>query len=329
MAVEEVDRTWRPTLRNNPLTFWDDGPCPKYPTTRCLGAEIEVGNRTTRAVAGKLDSAIDKWKAHVHGDCAFELCTAPASGSQWVAQVEEFCMLFKEGAIGVTPSCGCHVHVDARDLDVPAVERLIHLLIHLEPLLFSMVPIARRTNTFCTPAAPLLRAWLTRRHLLTAEPWLLECIYGRDTDARILYTAPGALARLKKDKLKHRGQITRFLAFNFMPYFGHGTIECRLLDGCVNPVRLINWGVMLASLFDYARDCHVKDVHDLIKQPRLKVLLSISPSLAHKRWIVQTLKAFSPLVEPSTATPEYIHARRAGQRSARIYKARVAAGVGV
>ena len=225
------------------LPFWAGAACPLNPTTRFLGAEIEVGNGTSWDAAVKIETAVEKWKALVHNDCAFELCTAPASGHLWVEQVMEFCQLFKEGKITASHSnCGCHVHIDARDLSPGMVEGLLHLLIRVEPIVFAMVPTARRTNSYCNPGAPLFVTWLdtlTKDPHLDRTQWLLECIFGRDQDGTIKYIKPKDLAGLKANKTKHCGNIPRYLAFNLQPYFGHGTIECRVLNGCTNPVRLI------------------------------------------------------------------------------------------
>lgn len=293
---------WIPGYRDNlEPTFWDGTACPQNPTVRYLGAEIEVANGTTVEHAKNLDKVITKWHALVHGDCAFEVCTAPAGGHLWVDQITELCTIFHAAKISASGyDCGCHVHVDARDLCVFAIERLVRLLVHIEPILFMMVPAARRGNTYCAPTTFLLQSWLARLSPTTPrKEWLLECIYGRNEKGIIRYHDEAAMRELKKNKTKHCGIIPRFHAFNFQPYYGHGTIECRLLNGCTNATRLINWGVLLAAIFDYAKNSCKDDIARIVTHSRLRTVLVLSPSPAHRRWIVQTIRTHNPRVQLS------------------------------
>lgn len=287
-------------------TFWSGPPCHKNPTTRMLGAEIEVGSCTTLAVAQKLDRNVTKWGAEVHADCAFEVCTAPASGTQWVKQVEEFCALFAEGQIGVNNGCGCHVHIDARDVSPKAIHRFLQLVCHIEPVLYSMVPPERRNSVYCRKASPTFRTWLACTAAPTYERWLLNHISGYAE----VYKQQRFLARVRAARSKYNGQVPRYLSFNLKPYFGYGTVECRLLEGCVNPVRIINWGVTLAAIMDTANQTEQAALDVLLRLSPLQVLLKMSPSLSHKRWITKTIRTLNPVEAPieSTAPRERISA---------------------
>lgn len=59
---------------------------------------------------------------------------------------------FKSCSTSVNKTCGLHVHIDCRNRDV---EHVYNNLIRCQRLLFSMVPVSRRKNSYC--------AWLTPR----------------------------------------------------------------------------------------------------------------------------------------------------------------------
>lgn len=121
---------------------------PEYPR-RYASVEIEVAGLTKSP--WPVYAAIEEWKAEsVHDGSlptgGFEICTAPAKGPYFTAQINSICSALKDSGASVNAQCGLHVHIDSRDFSPTQILQLIKLYAKIETALFLIVPASRRRN---------------------------------------------------------------------------------------------------------------------------------------------------------------------------------------
>ena len=51
----------------------------------------------------------------------------------------------------VDDSCGVHIHFNALDLGLEYIKNLLHIMKHIEPIIFDTLPSHREDNRYCKP----------------------------------------------------------------------------------------------------------------------------------------------------------------------------------
>ena len=273
------------------------------PSNRYLSAELEINSSRTeesRRDNRAVGSVVNQWGGAIVHDGSvggYEINTAPASGDLFVAQIRAICAALAETHSDVDRRCGYHIHIDARDFNYYDLRRLIKLYARIEPALFEIVPPSRRTNTYCQKCGDrLLKGLEDAVRPGETKRVIIENIYG----AGVLCDR----ARIFRDRKRQKYDHSRYNALNLHSWFFRGTVECRLAAGTTNADKIINWGILWASILDYAYKTPERRIDALRGNP-LQILLRIAPTRRVKRWIRERHARFlqETPTSPAGATP--------------------------
>jgi hypothetical protein len=236
---------------------------------RFIAAEIEVSR--IRAVRKEVEAVVLKWKGSIVHDGSlpfggFEINTAPAAGDLYVRQITDICKKLAKAKAEVTAQCGLHVHLDARDYNFYDIRRLVKVYAAIEPALFLMVPPSRRNSRYCARCADVYEEAIKDGkvpHKEVKESIVLGTYGELDSTEHRRHKYPDDLRR------------ARYNALNIHSWFYRGTIECRLLEGTVDPEEIINWGVLWAKVLDYSLHSGDDEVSKLSKAKSIDSLNTI------------------------------------------------------
>lgn len=258
MPLDQLPLVQMPRFQE-PLTFHSPrhiGERKFNKSNRFLAVEIEVAgvrkvNRLTEVIKGWSASVVSDGSLPEYG---FEINTSPASADRFIKQIEEICDALKQSGGYVTDKCGLHVHVDARDLTYYGIRRLLRIYSALEPLLFQMIPSERRNSRYCQPCAHEYRKVGKLTNYVTARKDVMHAVYHSSNTRR-------------SKREKYNG--SRYMALNAHSWYYRGTVECRLLDGTVDPNVIVPWGMFWAKLVDFAANATDKEIDVLTESPYL------------------------------------------------------------
>lgn len=215
-------------------------------SSRFIATEIEVAR--IRGNEKGLSKTVKGWNGSVVRDGSlpfggFEINTAPAGGDVFVKQVVEICDELATCKAEVNPQCGLHVHLDARDFNFYDIRRLVKIYSAIEPTLFEMVPASRRLSHYCVRCGDMYTAAIQSGKLPHSKlkEAVVYGVYGdRESTVHRKHKYPDDLRR------------ARYNALNLHSWFYRGTVECRLLEGTVDPNEIVSWGVLWANILDFA-----------------------------------------------------------------------------
>jgi len=285
-------------LARYPLTFHNATTFNINPSHRYLSVEIEVAGCGTGSY---VNQACAKWKASIVEDGSlpdggFEINTAPANGDAFVQQITEICTALARQGAEVNDRCGLHVHIDARTFRAPTMRKLLKLYVKLERALLLLVPKSRRHNQYCTPVEHRLREYLNPKKITYTPD--NKPIYGpvtlkgtKETREKIAeYTYGDGVKVVPKRLRRNKYGGERYKAFNLVSWYHRGTIECRLFNGTINAVKIVNWAMLWAGILDYAKRTH-ENVIDAIPEHSdsepLRNLMIVAPTGTVKEWVKQ------------------------------------------
>ncbi len=254
------------------------------PSKRYIAAELEFAGCDD---FGRIDEVCKQWSVSVVEDGSlpeegFELNTTPASGDKWVEMIGDVCEGLDDDGAVVTSDCGYHVHVDARDYDFAALQRLIEVYALIEDALFSCVPPRRRNNQYCTPCG---RKFLEcSQNGTDPEDKVVKATYGKHADK-------GTMAEQRYHKYPTGVGRTRYSALNLHSWNFRGTLECRLHHGTKNARNIANWGILWAAIVDWAKG---RSVDELPKTATgWDALMAIAPTADVRTWLIVRRDRFS------------------------------------
>lgn len=221
-------------------------------TGRNVGIEMEMTTTTTSRTSvseGMLRRAIEPhtlrlnsrnagywrsdgsaWDIKTDSSCGWEVAS-PAiqldeSGNN--AELRGVC----EGISSLRPvvnrSCGLHVHVEVQDFGWQELQMLMALWARYEPFFYELMPVSRRSNTYCHPLnriawdAPGGVYFPTTRQVLAADT---ERSF--DTRAR---------------------SLGRYASLNTSGWWRHKRVEFRLHSGTVNYTKIRHWTMLCCAL---------------------------------------------------------------------------------
>jgi len=267
---------------DRPVKFVDGTDFATNPSKRYIAAELEFAS--AGAFDG-IDEACRDWSVSVVEDGSlpdegFELNTSPASGNKWVAMIENVCEALESDDARVNRDCGYHVHVDARDYDFAALQRLIEVYAVIEEALFSVVARSRQHNQYCEKCGQ--RFLECSRLGIDPEDKVAKATYGKDADRDAIRSA-----KYQKYPLGY-GRV-RYAALNLHSWNFRGTLECRLHQGTLNPRNITNWGILWAAIIDWAKDRSAAE----LPKTGWEALLAIAPTEDVREWLKRRRDRFA------------------------------------
>jgi hypothetical protein len=262
---------------------------------RFMAAEMEVcGSIKESAVR----FVADRWSASVVSDgslpsTGFEVNTSPASGHAFLKQLEEFEQAFKLGRTTTNGNCGCHVHIDCRDLTYNDMRRLVFLWMPLEKLLYSVVSQTRRDNRFCQPIG---KTYVDRYFNSNGGPSDVWKSKSKNGFFRAAYGQEPSRDTTRANLSTSKSRGNRYVGLNLHSWMYRGTIENRMHQGTTSAKDIFNWGRL---------NCALMDLSQTMKDPEVNAFyskynkLSVAPALLHKElgisqelvdWVEQRIK---------------------------------------
>lgn len=282
--------------------------------TRLLGTEIETAG--AKRYSKLLRDAVAKWEASVIGDSSIggkgvELVTQPAGGSQWVEMISDLGKGFAESEAKTANSCGLHVHVNSADLDPLGMARLIRLYAHIEPTLYDAITAERATNSYSVPNGKQLLAQLDLVGKNISEDSFTIAQYGgspprlgarsydengrqvvvtETTIATITKRVARGYQQLKKDKYQH----TRYVGLNLHSHWFRGTVEFRHHHGTNDPEKIMNWGLFVGGIVDFAVTRTEDELAKVLKMgPREAVKKAMGYPVSVTNWLQRRWDLFT------------------------------------
>lgn len=126
----------------------------KFNCTRLLGVEWEYSgykNGKSTDIPAIVAWVVKHDAGHKpDGSCLAEIVTSPIGGTRVVNQLTTLGKLINSHTT-VNNNCGIHVHVDARDINADAMDRLLTLYKKIEPIMYILGGITRANSTYCKP----------------------------------------------------------------------------------------------------------------------------------------------------------------------------------
>lgn len=259
------------------------------PLTRLVAVEIEVAGVRGRA-PHRVTDICKKWGANIVGDGSlpsygFEINTAPAAGDHWIKEISEITDVLQSQYAFANERCGLHCHVDAGDFRFFDMRRLLFLYEKIEPALFSMIPAARRTNNYCRPCGPKYSKDLLGDKLpKSTKNEIFKGLYGQDK-------------KIAHKRRANRYDETRYNAFNLHSWFYRKTTEYRMHHGTVDTQEIINWGMLLAGVLDFALRSSERNIIDLsasTMKERKSILKLCAPTPGIVEFIEAEFERYNP-----------------------------------
>ncbi len=167
------------------------------------------------------------WNVEYDGSCGWEVTSRVLSGSPGFFEVAEVCRGLDRAAadlgLKLTTRTGTHIHLSW----VPRLEslrRLMRLVAHFEPALYTLVAPSRSENPYCEPI---------RKHL-----------------SRLV-----AMPSLREWQAHFEDHSARYLSVNPANLFGDGlgTVEVRLHSGTIEGPKILGWLSLWMRLLDAAQ----------------------------------------------------------------------------
>lgn len=231
-------------------------------SSRLFGIELELtrGGSTIRKEIQSIPTLQLKHDGSVDGE-ALELTTPPLSGTTAEHVFHNYVDKATKDA-KTNRSCGMHIHVDARDYRTRYVEKeqvwaladLVSVYLSLQKFFFSVVPLSRRSNSYC----------------MERDTKDIDRLRGFSDES---YT---------RDYLGvHYGQGSRYYWLNFLPWFREGHYEIRLHGGTRDPRKILEWANIHTGIADAVlrRKFSKQDIDELRTTGSLRALEILTDKL--------------------------------------------------
>lgn len=207
--------------------------------SRFISTEIEVASIGSDNGISKI---IQQWSGSIVKDgslpkSGFEINTAPANGDLFIDQITDICIALNNSNATINPTCGLHIHLDARDFSYYDIRNLIKIYSVIEPALFMMVPESRRTSKYCKPCGNKYLDVINKNTFDDLKLKLIDDIYDE----------PSSEGRFDK-----YGSDSRYDAMNLHSWFYRGTIESRLFNGSIDSNDILSWSFIWASIMEFS-----------------------------------------------------------------------------
>jgi len=259
--------------------------CVRNPIPRLVAAEVEVCGFNINTVSySTMCTIMEAWNISAVSDGSLpsggiEFNTHPAGGDLLVEQMTNLCAGLAAAKAYITSSAGCHIHVDCRDFGYFDLAKLLRVVACVEAGLYSIIPSFRAwSEQYCRFWAPQYLLGLhdaescmgpgdtDRRRTLLYRKYILDKLYG--------YHTSRSVNEAKQNK-HGSGRADRYRGTNVHSFVHRGTIEFRMPPGTVLADNIINWGILLAGLCEYAKHSTMPKVVERCKEleePTLQIV---------------------------------------------------------
>lgn len=166
---------------------------------------------------------------------AFELVSPVLEGAEGIRQVVVVCEVLNRLGAKVNKSCGLHVHVDARDLEVGPLKSLVQQFIKYESCFDKMVPASRRNNVFC------------------------KSLRGRFASLDAALGTVGAAQSITS--LRGLFDCDRYHKLNLESLVRHGTVEFRQHAGTTDAEKITAWIGLVVGMVNRCAKAPVVKAH--------------------------------------------------------------------
>ena len=131
----------------------------------------------------------------------------------------------------VDDSCGVHIHFNALDLGLEYIKNLLHIMKHIEPIIFDTLPSYREDNRYCKPIYKKI------------DSFKINKIQNISDLCRFWYNQIG-----ETDFNMNHYNDSRYFGLNLHSRFYMGTIEFRYHEGTVDTGDIYGWIKFLRSI---------------------------------------------------------------------------------
>lgn len=173
-----------------------------------------------------------QWKivsdGSLSGNNTFELVSPILKGEAGIRELEKVCRVLNECGAKVNKTCGTHVHLDARGMEMQTWKNIYKNYARLEDVIDSFMPQSRRENTYCHSLRRISN--LERRIDQSRTLGEIEAIFG-----------------------------SRYYKINPKSYARHNTCEFRQHNGTVEFIKISTWVRFLNNLIDFSKNHLVTD----------------------------------------------------------------------
>jgi hypothetical protein len=219
------------------LTFFGD-PKKNHPICRFVGTEIEFfqfDDSPNPAEIVELHRAVKEWGGDIVKDWQnTEIRLSPAIGEAYERQITEVSGILKTLGAKVVHMpdiiSGLHIHIDARDLKIRHLGRVMTIYSRIEPWIVKSQPYNRMSAKFCRASGPdLALGWEGTKYATTQAELF---------DQKVNQIVPG-------------GNKSRYKAVNFAAYYKHSTIEIRCHEGSIDAAEIIPWAAFWSQFVEH------------------------------------------------------------------------------
>jgi len=213
---------------------------------RLVSIELEVDNIDN---GRNLSKIVKKWGGAIVTDgslseTGFEINTNPANGDRYFQQIDEICNELDAESAVISKRCGFHIHLDAKDFSYYDLRKLIFLYSYIEPALFLIVPPVRRSSDYCKPCGHIYSTALTdKKNPKDSKQVIIDNIYKEVIPDRY-----------------EKYNLSRRHALNLHSWFYRGTVECRLMSGTKNALKIKHWSITWLNILDAAMKYKEKEI---------------------------------------------------------------------
>jgi Putative amidoligase enzyme len=299
---------------------------------RLIGVELEVNGvgRSGYRKAKPLNQALTKWRSSVVRDGsigslpeAFEINAQPSAGDLFLDQMKDLTEGLRIHLDGNTPNekCGIHVHIDASDLTVYDLSRLVRVYRKVERAMYGLVHPRRLCGEgarYCIPCGKELYDKTYNVDPLKFRRALVGLLYNQGQDPttsfenyaahyfgkrmsqlspeekkHTLKHAPVEFAKQLKKNKEHKYRDVRYKSLNLHSYFLRKTIEFRHHHGSIDYDEIVGWGQVCQELVTFSQRLSgggsqtVNQFIESLPRNSRKSLLAIMPNHLHPYMIKQ------------------------------------------
>lgn len=267
------------------------------PSHRFIGVEVEIAYINNKNI---LDKTVNKWNGEVGYDGSvsgreglftdrkptnLEIKTAPTNGDRFIKQMLELGKAFQESKATTNNTCGLHVHIDARDLKEKELDKVLALWYKIEKPMFSIVSPRRIKSNWCKP-------WKFKsfnpekiKESIAKKYYGTNSCDDRDCDeCNFKVKKSKSKFELVKEIKSGWLNLDRYASLNLNSLEKHGTLENRMHHGTTNVTNIMYWGMLNASMVDYAKENSLNKISSLRRG--LDSLLAIAPNDKARDWII-------------------------------------------
>lgn len=172
------------------------------------------------------------------GEYGIEAVSDPLRFSHGKSKIEDIMSYLHDHNWTIREECGTHIHVDANDLSMSALQKLAILVHSIEPILFSSMS-DRYDNTYCKP---MDECFISDMYSNGDKPM------SKQSFADSYYKEEG-----KDLDYLDKYDSERYYALNFHSYFYRGTVEFRYFGGMDNVEEIWSTINLCVSLVEMAK----------------------------------------------------------------------------